>query len=50
MPQMISSFVGSMSKAFAILFILEALVKIIGNGFKYFTDKWNKFDFFLVLI
>ena len=31
------------------VFIIEAIIKIIGNGPKgYFSNNWNKFDFFVV--
>lgn len=34
---------------FALIFILEALIKIIGFGKRYFMDNWNLFDFFVFL-
>ena len=30
------------------VFTLEAMLKIIGHGFSYFTPGWHKFDFFVV--
>merc|ERR1712070_706947 len=34
---------------FGLIFILEAILKILGFGFKdYLKDGWNRFDFFLV--
>jgi hypothetical protein len=34
---------------FTIVFLLEAIIKIIGLGTKaYFHVKWNQFDFFVV--
>jgi hypothetical protein len=36
---------------FTAVFTLEAIIKIIGLGYKgYFTKGWNVFDFFIVLI
>ena len=36
---------------FTAVFTLEAIIKIIGLGFKgYFTKGWNLFDFFIVLV
>ena len=34
--------------AFTTVFIVEALFKLIGNGFYYFKSTWNKFDFLVV--
>ena len=36
--------------AFVIIFTLEAVLKIIGLGRRYFMSKWNQFDFFLVVV
>jgi len=35
--------------AFAIIFTLEAIIKIAGMKKHYFRDNWNKFDFFIVI-
>ena len=36
---------------FTILFLIEALVKILVQGFmKYWSDGWNRFDFILVML
>ena len=33
------------------IFIAEAVIKIIGLGIRgYFSDNWNRFDFFLVIL
>lgn len=34
---------------FTVVFILEACFKLIGMGYWYFKDGWNRFDFFVVL-
>lgn len=31
------------------VFVLEAIIKLIGLGSNYFTDPWNKYDFIIVL-
>ena len=33
---------------FTSIFIMEACLKLIGNGIHYFKSNWNKFDFFVV--
>lgn len=35
---------------FAVVFIIEAGIKITALGKTYFKDNWNKFDFFIVTI
>ena len=34
---------------FTCIFTTEAIIKIIGLGVRYFYDKWNIFDFVIVL-
>jgi hypothetical protein len=36
--------------SFTILFIFEALAKILGWGLLYFQDDGNKFDFAIVIL
>lgn len=31
------------------IFILEILIRCYGNGWKFFTDSWNNFDFAIIL-
>jgi voltage-gated sodium channel len=31
------------------VFILEILIRLYGNGRKFFVDSWNNFDFFIIL-
>lgn len=33
---------------FTIIFIIEAVLKLIAFGASYFENSWNKFDFFVV--
>ena len=35
---------------FTVIFILEAIVKLLGYGVRYFKDKWNIFDFCIVVV
>mmetsp|Transcript_20712 Transcript_20712/g.31742 ORF Transcript_20712/g.31742 Transcript_20712/m.31742 type:complete len:83 (-) Transcript_20712:1422-1670(-) len=34
---------------FSIIFIIEAILKLIAFGDSYFENAWNKFDFFVVI-
>ena len=34
---------------FTAVFIAEAVLKLIGFGYSYFSLNWNRFDFFVVL-
>ena len=46
-----SQAVDVLSNAFALIYFVEFLIKIVGLGpQQYFRDKWNCFDFFLVLV
>lgn len=49
MPSNIILIVEAVNFVFTIIFCLEALVKIIGFGTRYFYDGWNVFDFAIVL-
>lgn len=35
---------------FTVIFIIEMIVRIIGLRHQYFTDKWNIFDFVIVIL
>ncbi|XP_057305572.1 sodium channel protein 1 brain-like isoform X3 [Hydractinia symbiolongicarpus] len=35
---------------FTVIFIIEMIVRIIGLRHQYFTDKWNLFDFVIVIL
>jgi len=32
------------------IFIVELLIRLYGNGFKFFGDSWNNFDFVIILV
>lgn len=34
---------------FTIIFLIEAILKLIAFGGSYFNNSWNKFDFFVVV-
>lgn len=34
---------------FSIIFIFEAIIKLIAFGSRYFRDAWNVFDFVIVV-
>ena len=34
---------------FTLIFLLEAIIKIIAYGNSYFKNSWNQFDFFVVV-
>ncbi|CAM9141405.1 unnamed protein product, partial [Phaeothamnion confervicola] len=40
---------GDANTAFATVFLAEAVVKIVALGRHYFSDNWNRFDFFIVV-
>jgi voltage-dependent calcium channel L type alpha-1S len=45
-----SSIFETINLAFTIIFSLEAILKIVGNGAGYFKSGWNIFDFFVVIL
>jgi len=48
-PRQFTTFLFNSNYFFTVVFSLEALLKIIGNGWGYFIPTWNKFDFFVVV-
>lgn len=48
MPPIIEMGVEGASDFFTLVFYIEILIKIIGNGRKFFYDRWNRFDFFII--
>lgn len=40
--------VNTVNEVFAIIFTLEAAMKLVAFGWEYFDDSWNRFDFFVV--
>ncbi|TMW67789.1 hypothetical protein Poli38472_007461 [Pythium oligandrum] len=47
-PTVLTEVIGGINEAFAVIFSLEAVLKIIAYGRAYFVDKWNQFDLFVV--
>jgi hypothetical protein len=43
-------FLDCINYFFTVIFIIEALIKIIAMGTLYFSDMWNLFDLFIVII
>lgn len=51
MPTLMVKILNISNIVFTVLFLIEALLKIIGLGlFQYFRDSWNIFDFIVVLL
>ncbi|XP_049747820.1 cation channel sperm-associated protein 1 [Elephas maximus indicus] len=40
----------AMDSIFFCIYIVEAMLKIIALGFKYFSDSWNNLDFFIMVM
>lgn len=49
MPSIVERIVAIINYVFAVIFTIEAMIKIIANGSNYFKDNWNKFDFLIVV-
>ena len=47
-PEIYMKTLENINLAFTAVFIIEALFKLVGNGFHYFSSTWNKFDFLVV--
>lgn len=50
MPESYKAVIDGINKFFTVLFILEAVFKLLSVGTKYFYSDWNKFDFLVALI
>ena len=48
MSHELTSIIESSNWLFTAIFIIEAALKLIAYGKKYFSNSWNKFDFFVV--
>ena len=48
-PPFVETLTTGLNHGFTIFFLLEAIIKIIGFGYRYFKDRWNVFDFFLAI-
>ena len=44
-----SQFTDTANQIFTVIFILEALIKIIALGRQYFKENWNIFDFIIII-
>ena len=49
-PDAMETALGWANDAFSILFIVECVLKLLAFELRYFSDDWNKFDFFLVIM
>eukprot|EP00755_Sulcionema_specki_P002765 Sspe_Gene.27001::Locus_11437_Transcript_3_5_Confidence_0.286_Length_6396::g.27001::m.27001 len=50
MSDAFGTFVEVGNWVFALIFLLEAIIKITAFGLSYFKDPWNRFDFLLVTL
>ncbi|KAJ0412146.1 hypothetical protein ATCC90586_005759 [Pythium insidiosum] len=48
-PTVMINVVGQVNEVFAVIFTLEAFLKILAYSSSYFWDAWNRFDFFVVM-
>lgn len=48
-PEIVDTITNTLNNIFTFVFILEAFIKIIGFGVRYFKDNWNLFDFFVFI-
>jgi hypothetical protein len=48
--QMVTDVLAMLNILFVVIFTLEAIVKIIGLRWHYFTMPWNVFDFVVVVL
>ena len=49
MEDEVNQFAEQSNYLFTAIFLVEAILKLLGLGRKYFTDPWNKFDFIIAL-
>merc|ERR1712159_763954 len=50
-PKEMDDFLNYSNNAFTALFVLEAVIKLLGYGFKrYFSNRWNMFDAVVVVL
>lgn len=50
MSPLVEQITDTLNSIFLIIFVIEALIKIVAFGKRYFKDSWNKFDFFIVVL
>ena len=49
MNSYVKGFLEIANYIFAFVFNIELILKLISDGFKYFLNNWNLFDFFIVI-
>jgi hypothetical protein len=49
-PQIIDDIATNINLVFAVIFTVEAAVKLIAFGSRYFKDSWNNFDLVIVIM
>lgn len=49
-PDSVENVTSIINIAFVVVFSLEAFIKIIAFGLRYFRDNWNNFDLAVVII
>jgi hypothetical protein len=50
-PKQVTLTVMILNYIFSFIFLAETIMKLVGLGFKeYFKDKWNRFDFIIVVL
>jgi hypothetical protein len=48
-PETESYILETINLVFTIIFVIECILKILGNGIAYFKSGWNIFDFVVVI-
>ena len=49
MPDVYDDIAEISNLAFGVIFLIEAILKLIAYGRRYFLDDWNRFDFSIVI-
>ena len=49
MPRSVLSALEALDSLILYIFIIELIIRLIGNGPRFFRDSWNNFDFLIVL-
>ena len=49
MSKQVSTVTQTLNYFFSAIFLIEAVLKLIGLGTRYFKDNWNIFDFTIVI-
>lgn len=48
-PDIVETITDTINNIFVFVFTIEAIIKIIGFGNRYFKDNWNVFDFVIFI-